>query len=63
MQKFPPVRVRRGAADRIYVLFDGRIMAELAASETNEDEIMYYAVGSTTPYVNGREFLHEDLVG
>jgi simple sugar transport system ATP-binding protein len=39
-------------ADRIYVLFDGKVMAELAASETHEDEIMYYAVGSTTPYAS-----------
>ena len=31
--------------DRIYVMFDGRIQAELKTSETNEDEIMYYAVG------------------
>jgi len=37
-------------ADRIYVLFDGRIMAELSASNTSYDELMYYAVGSTTPY-------------
>ena len=26
-------------------MFDGRIQAELKTSETNEDEIMYYAVG------------------
>ncbi len=31
--------------DRIYVLFDGEIRAELITSETTEDEIMYYAVG------------------
>ena len=31
--------------DRIYVMFDGQIQAELKTSETNEDEIMYYAVG------------------
>ncbi|MDR3050329.1 MAG: sugar ABC transporter ATP-binding protein [Oscillospiraceae bacterium] len=31
--------------DRIYVLYDGKVMAELATAETNEDEIMYYAVG------------------
>ncbi len=37
-------------ADRIYVLFDGRIMAELETAKTNEDEIMHYAVGSATPY-------------
>ena len=32
-------------ADRIYVLFDGKVMAELATSDTSEDEIMNYAVG------------------
>lgn len=36
--------------DRIYVLFDGRIMAELETAKTNEDEIMHYSVGSTTKY-------------
>ena len=36
--------------DRIYVLFDGRVMAELETAKTNEDEIMHYAVGSTTKY-------------
>lgn len=36
--------------DRIYVLYDGRIMAELETAKTNEDEIMHYAVGSTTKY-------------
>ena len=37
-------------SDRIYVLYDGRIMAELETAKTNEDEIMHYAVGSTTKY-------------
>ena len=36
--------------DRIYVLFDGQVMAELETAKTNEDEIMHYAVGSTTKY-------------
>ena len=36
--------------DRIYVLFDGHVMAELETAKTNEDEIMHYAVGSTTKY-------------
>ena len=31
--------------DRIYVMYDGQIMAELVTAETTEDEIMYYAVG------------------
>ena len=33
--------------DRIYVLYDGHIMAELETAKTGEDEIMHYAVGST----------------
>lgn len=32
--------------DRIYVMFDGRIMAELVTANTNEDEIMNYSVGT-----------------
>ncbi len=36
--------------DRIYVLFDGQIMAELVTADTSEDEIMHYSVGSTTKY-------------
>ena len=36
--------------DRIYVLFDGRIMAELETAKTTDDEIMHYAVGSSTKY-------------
>lgn len=31
--------------DRIYVMYDGKIMAELITSETSESEIMYYSVG------------------
>ena len=31
--------------DRIYVLYDGQVTAELVTAETNEDEIMFYAVG------------------
>lgn len=31
--------------DRVYVMFDGRIMAELETAKTSEDEIMNYAVG------------------
>ena len=31
--------------DRIYVMYSGRIMAELKTSETSEDEIMFYSVG------------------
>lgn len=36
--------------DRIYVMYDGRVMAELTTAQTTEDEIMHYAVGGTTPY-------------
>ena len=36
--------------DRMYVLFDGEIMAELETAKTSEDEIMHYAVGNRTQY-------------
>ncbi len=36
--------------DRIYVLYDGHVMAELETAKTNEDEIVHYAVGSNTKY-------------
>ncbi len=36
--------------DRIYVLYDGSVMAELETRKTNEDEIMHYAVGSKSQY-------------
>ncbi|MBO8435754.1 MAG: sugar ABC transporter ATP-binding protein [Spirochaetes bacterium] len=41
--------------DRIYVMFDGKIMAELETKKTSEDEIMHYAVGSTDPYKPNNE--------
>lgn len=31
--------------DRIYVMYNGGISAELVTKNTNEDEIMYYSVG------------------
>ena len=31
--------------DRIYVMYSGKIMAELETAKTSDDEIMYYAVG------------------
>ncbi|HHT16074.1 MAG: sugar ABC transporter ATP-binding protein [Christensenellales bacterium] len=31
--------------DRVYVMYDGQVMAELVTKDTNEDEIMHYAVG------------------
>lgn len=31
--------------DRIYVMYDGKIVKELAASETNEQELLYYSTG------------------
>jgi len=36
--------------DRLYVLYDGSVMAELETAKTNEDEIMHYAIGSDTKY-------------
>lgn len=37
--------------DRMYVMFDGRIMAELETAKTTENEIMHYATGATDAYV------------
>ncbi len=34
-----------GIADRIYVLYDGRIVKELAASEASEEKLLFYATG------------------
>ncbi len=31
--------------DRMYVMYSGKIMAELETAKTNEDEIMFYSVG------------------
>ena len=31
--------------DRTYVMYGGRIMAELETKNTSEDEIMYYSTG------------------
>ena len=39
--------------DRMYVMFDGKIMAELETAKTNEQEIMHYATGSTEAYAAG----------
>lgn len=36
--------------DRTYVMFDGKVMAELVTADTCEDEIMHYAVGGTEAY-------------
>lgn len=36
--------------DRIYVLYGGRIAAELVTAQTSEEEIMYYAVGGNPPF-------------
>ena len=36
--------------DRMYVMYDGRIMAELETAKTTEDEIMHYATGSEEKY-------------
>ncbi|MDO4648434.1 MAG: sugar ABC transporter ATP-binding protein [Eubacteriales bacterium] len=40
--------------DRMYVMFDGKIMAELETAKTTEDEIMHYATGATTAYTGGK---------
>lgn len=34
--------------DRVYVMFDGKIVAELETKKTNEDEIMHYSVGGVS---------------
>ena len=39
--------------DRMYVMFDGQVMAELETAKTGEDEIMYYSTGGTGSYVAG----------
>ena len=39
--------------DRMYVMFDGQVMAELETAKTSEDEIMHYATGATTEYAAG----------
>ena len=36
--------------DRIYVLYGGRIAAELVTAHTSEEEIMNYAVGGKDPF-------------
>lgn len=33
--------------DRVYVMYNGTVSAELKTSETNEEEILYYATGGT----------------
>ena len=38
------------ATDRIYILYGGRIAAELVTAHTSEEEIMYYAVGGKAPF-------------
>ncbi len=34
-----------GISDRIYVLYDGRIVKELAAAEASEEKLLFYATG------------------
>jgi simple sugar transport system ATP-binding protein len=41
--------------DRVYVMFDGRIMSELKTSDTSEDEIMHYSIGGTDKYIKNNE--------
>lgn len=37
--------------DRMYVMFDGQVMAELETAKTTEDEIMHYATGNKAQFV------------
>ncbi|MDQ0151493.1 simple sugar transport system ATP-binding protein [Moryella indoligenes] len=39
--------------DRMYVMYNGQIQAELVSAETSEDEIMYYSVGGKQ--IKGKE--------
>lgn len=39
--------------DRMYVMFDGRIMAELETAKTDETEIMHYATGAEEAFAAG----------
>lgn len=36
--------------DRMYVMFDGQVMAELETAKTTEDEIMHYATGNKAQF-------------
>lgn len=38
--------------DRIYVLYSGRIAAELVTAHTSEEEIMHFAVGGKAPFLS-----------
>lgn len=41
--------------ERVYVMFDGKVMAELKTEDTNEDEIMHYSVGGTEAFARSDE--------
>ncbi|MDR3906413.1 MAG: ATP-binding cassette domain-containing protein, partial [Evtepia sp.] len=47
--------------DRIYVLYGGRIAAELVTAQTSEEEIMYYAVGGKAPFCPPAQREREEL--
>ena len=34
-----------GVTDRVYVMYDGKIVKELKTKDTNEEEILYYSTG------------------
>ena len=36
-----------GLCDRICVLWDGRIVAEIAGAEASEETLLYYSTGGT----------------
>lgn len=46
--------------DRIYVLYGGRIAAELVTSHTSEEEIMHYAVGGKAPFFPSCQIAKEE---
>ena len=37
-----------GITDRIYIMYDGKIVKEVLTHETTEDEILYYSAGGTS---------------
>ena len=50
------------ATDRIYVLYGGRIAAELVTAHTSEEEIMYYAVGGKAPFLPADRREREEML-
>lgn len=46
--------------DRIYVLYGGKIAAELVTAHTSEEEIMHFAVGGKAPFVPSAQTEEEE---